>query len=237
MTRKRGLGKAFESALQKKEERRPGKRARSILSNPTRQQIYEYLTLHPCAYLSLISKDMLTSIHTLEWHLKKLQEGGYVREDRIGGYRIYFPVNLVESEDIHPLHLLNRENHRLIFSCIMYHPGMSMKDCASTCDISVSSAVTAISDLKADNLITSVEDGRFRRFFPSDRIQGLIERSDAREEAFLKWLLEKMAAEGLEPETVKKETPIAIISVKYRGAAGSLTVGLNPWRTVLKSLS
>jgi len=185
---KRGLGRALEDALQGKEERRPRKGVKSVLSNPVRQQIYQYLTLHPCAYLSIISKDMLISIHTLEWHLKKLEASGYVREERIGGYKIYLPVNLVDKDDVHPLHLLNRENHRLIFSCVVHNPGMSMKDCAGSCDLSLSSAVTAINDLKADNLITSVEDGRFRRFFPSESIQGYLDKGDAQQDVLESFL-------------------------------------------------
>lgn len=234
---KKGLGKALEDALQGKEERRPRKGVKSALSNPVRQQIYQYLTLHPCAYLSIISKDMLISIHTLEWHLKKLSDSGYVEERRIGGYRIYFPVRLVDKEDVRPLHLLNRENHRLIFSCIMHHPGMSMKECAENCDLSVSSAVTAIGDLKAENLITSVEDGRFRRFFPSDRLQQVMDRGDERQEAFLKWLLECLYEEGLQPEIAKKEDGFVRLSLKSGGSASMMTIGLNPWKSVLKFLS
>ena len=234
---KRGLGKALEDALQGKEERQPRKGMKSVLSNPVRQQIYQYLTLHPCAYLSLMSKDLLISIHTLEWHLKKLSDSGYVAEQRIGGYRIYFPVRLVDKEDVRALHLLNRENHRLVFSCIMHHPGMSMKECAENCDLSVSSAVSAIADLKAENLITSVEDGRFRRFFPSDRLQELLDRGEEGQEAFLKWLIDCLYEDGLQPEIAKKEGGFVQLSLKSGGSTSGMTVGLNPWKSVLKFLS
>jgi len=233
---KRGLGRALEDALQGKEERRPRKGVKSVLSNPVRQQIYQYLTLHPCAYLSIISKDMLISIHTLEWHLKKLSESGYITEQRIGGYRIYFPIHLVEKDDVRPLHLLNRENHRLIFSCVMHHPGMSMKECAKNCDLSISSTVTAIGDLKSENLITSVEDGRFRRFFPSDRLQQLLDRGDERQEFFLKWLLDRLYEEGLQPEIAKKEDGFVHLSLRSGGSVSGMTAGLNPWKSVLKFL-
>lgn len=234
---KKGLGKALENALQGKEEQRRRKGEKSVLSNPARQRIYEYLTLHPCAYLSLISRDLLLSIHTLEWHLKKLEESGCVGEERIGGYRIYFPKKLVERDELHPLHLLNRENHRLIFSCIMRNPGMSMKDCSKNCDLSLSASATAINDLKADNLITSVEDGRFRRFFPSERIRESTERGDDRQEPFLSWLMDILTQEGLEPEIIKRGGGFAQISLKSGGKSGSMTVGLNPWRSILKNLS
>jgi len=234
---KRGLGKALENALQGKDDRKTKKGAKSSLSSPVRQQIYQYLTLHPCAYLSLISKDLLMSIHTLEWHLKKLKEGGYVREERVGGYRIYFPANLVNKSDVHPLHLLNRENHRLVFSCVVHNPGMSMKDCAGDCDLSLSSAVTAINDLKADNLITSVEDGRFRRFFPSESTQGYLDKGDAQQDVFLKWLMDALKNEGLEPETLKKEGGFVRLIIKSGGKTESITIGLNPWTSILKNLS
>jgi len=233
---KRGLGKALEDALQGKEEKRPKKGIKSVLSSPVRRQIYQYLTLHPGAYLSLISKDLLISIHTLEWHLNKLRAADYIEEERIGGYRIYFPTHLVDKNEIMPLHLLHRENHRLIFSCILHHPGMSMKECSENCGLSVSSAVTAIKDLKTENLITAVEDGRFRRYFPSDRLQELITYGKERQESFLKWLMERLHEEGLEPEIDRREEGIAQITIKSMSGTSGITVGLNPWSTVLKIL-
>ena len=66
----------------------------TVLLHPLRRKIYSLVFQSPGSNFSKISDMLNTSSSTLAWHLKKLEESGYLKSLKFSGKRIYYPATL-----------------------------------------------------------------------------------------------------------------------------------------------
>ena len=79
MGRRRSVGRALQRALGAEfvlPAVEPREGGTSLLMNPRRQRILEYVWNRPCSHLRGISRDLRIPAQSLRWHLIRLQEGG-----------------------------------------------------------------------------------------------------------------------------------------------------------------
>lgn len=152
----------------------------SLLMHKTRREIFQYICQNPCAYLSQISRDLNTSAATASWHLKKLTSNNLIAQKKVGALSIFYPLDMLRPKDIEILTILNYEGMREIFSEIAKNPGITQKEIAHQLNVSYRTIMMQASKLEKEEIIVSVKDGKFKRYYPTNLIRDL-------EASYRKW--------------------------------------------------
>lgn len=101
--RREGVGRALRRALGSGfvlPEVEPREGGRSLLMNPRRQRVFEYVWNHPCSHLRRISRELRIPAQSLRWHLLRLEDGGILASHAVKGKTVYFAPWAVRDEDV-----------------------------------------------------------------------------------------------------------------------------------------
>ena len=91
----RALGTSF--VLPEVEPRAAGT---SLLMNPRRQRVFEFVWNHPCSHLRRISRDLRIPPQSLRWHLVRLRDKGLLASRTVKGKTVYYAPWAVRDEDV-----------------------------------------------------------------------------------------------------------------------------------------
>jgi hypothetical protein len=64
-----------------------------------RSRIYEYIKNKPGSHLRKISKELIIAMGDTQYHLGILEKSGLVKSKRIGIYKVYYPVSILEGRE------------------------------------------------------------------------------------------------------------------------------------------
>ena len=92
---KRALGTEF--VLPQVEPREGG---RSLLMNPRRQRVFEYVWNHPCSHLRRISRELRIPPQSLRWHLLRLVDAKILAARTARGKTVYYAPWAVRDGDV-----------------------------------------------------------------------------------------------------------------------------------------
>ena len=101
--RREGVGRALRRALRVEfalPEVEPREGGTSLLMNPRRQRVFEYVWNHPGSHLRGISRELDIPAQSLRWHLIRLEEGGLFASRRVRGKTVYYAPWAVREEDV-----------------------------------------------------------------------------------------------------------------------------------------
>ncbi len=101
--RRAGVGHALRRALGAEfvlPQVEPREGGRSLLMNPRRQRVFEYVWNNPCSHLRRISRELRIPAQSLRWHLLRLCEGDVLASQRVKGKVVYFAPWAVREEDV-----------------------------------------------------------------------------------------------------------------------------------------
>lgn len=233
MGRSKGIGKALERVLLGEEdEERAG--LESVLMSPIRQNLFMFLCRHPCSALKTISRENHISQSTGTWHLRQLEEAGYVSRTKVRNRVIYFPVGLVDPKDSELLELLNSGPAKELLLLILTHPGLSQRELAKTLGLSDQSVQRLVRRMEKYELISRLTDGKFVRYFSSDGLKKAKDRNYRREREFRKDILRKLEIDGLKPKTVRQSDSGLMIEIRRSTFKAVLDLSVDPFRTMLE---
>ena len=89
------IGDALKRAITQEravgEVERSRKGEESLLMNPTRLEIFQFLCKNPCSKLTFLAKSLELAVPTADWHLKKMTNAGLVTMKKVGKNKIYYP--------------------------------------------------------------------------------------------------------------------------------------------------
>ncbi|MCK5547956.1 MAG: hypothetical protein KAI64_03010 [Thermoplasmata archaeon] len=231
---KRGkVGKALEKAMTAPPPEPGTLKPTAQLMNPIRRDIFQHLCLYPCDNVSGISKAVGRSIHAVEWHLKKLIDEKYISVKRESNRTVYYPVGFLETRDIVMMENLNNRRIKELFLCIMRKPGGTQSEIGAELKTSHQSVGRTSEKLKALKLINTVDDGRFRRYYPSKLLKSRREGSRNMVKKFKKHILAKLESEGLNPAVMRSTDIEIIIRLVHGRGKAVLRLSCDPFATVL----
>lgn len=205
----------------------------TLFMNPTRQRIYQYLSLYPCSHLNSIARGLAMTLPTARWHLTKMEAADFISKRSLSNKLIYFPKGMVKPEHAEILAFLNREKGRRLFNSILESPGLSQKELCRHLDMNSQTLVIYAKNLEKFELITTVEDGKFKRYYPTKKYEELRDENLRRLKQFREQVVEALKRDGVNPEIVRttdKELHIKVISGTERSI---LVVYTNPFATML----
>ena len=104
MGRKReGVGRALQRALGTEfvlPEVEPREGGTSLLMNPRRQRVFEYVWNHPCSHLRRMSRELRIPPQSLRWHLLRLTGAGLLASRTVKGKTVYFAPWALRDDDV-----------------------------------------------------------------------------------------------------------------------------------------
>lgn len=233
----KGVGKAFEEAINTKKERRadekPQKEARFEFMNKNRREIFQYLCLHPCSNISMISKAMNLSLHATNWHLRRLLAGGYISKMARGKKTAYYPINMIHSEDIPIMEILNTEKAKSIYNVILEKNGVFQGEICEILGLRHQAVIWYTRKLESLGLIKSLEDGKYRRYYPTDLLHRKREDNSMRLKVFKDEILKKLQKEMISPTILRSTEDKVVLRIISGRNKAVLTLHINPFVTIL----
>jgi DNA-binding transcriptional ArsR family regulator len=175
-------------------------RIRSALMNKNRLAIFKFLCTVPGGSANSISEHLGISPSTVKWHIEILRMEKYVVEIDVGNRIAYFPNGIADQRYMEVLSILNEKLPMMTFWTLLRNQGLTQKGLQDRLDVRVQPLRLAIKKLMDLNLILSVIDGRFRRYYPTDEISVLVSKNRRRMRQFKTNLLKKMEGELLNPK-------------------------------------
>jgi predicted transcriptional regulator len=232
----RGVGKALERAITTKEgaiAKGEKGEVKFEFMNKNRQEIFQFLCLHPCSNTTTISKATNLSLHATNWHLRRLVESDFISKKTIGKKTVFYPVNMIAMEDIPILEILNTDKPKAIYLAILEKKGISQKEICETIGLKHQAVIWYAKKLESLGLISSLEDGKFRRYYPTELLFQRKEENTKRLKIFKDEILKRLHKQRLSP-TILRSTEEKIVVRIARGASKAvLTININPFITVL----
>jgi DNA-binding MarR family transcriptional regulator len=234
---KKGFAKAFKQDISREEdiatEKWEVKKGQSLLMNPVRREIFRYLCEYPCNHLSGISRDLGITPPSTSWHLKKMIERDLITTKKIHGKTIFYPVNMIEEDDIEILALINDEKVKNIFLTIINNPGSSQKDISDQLEIQHQTVIWFTQKLEIAGLISILEDGKYRRYYPTNKLSELSETHITKMKAFREWVIKMFKYDGIDPEVIRVTDKFIMFRVSIGKDKTTLELSTNPFLTVL----
>ncbi len=227
----RGIGRALETVLA---QEGPGENLDiegPSLANGRRRQLFRYLCLRPCARVGEIGRVLSMSHATVRWHERDLLENGYFEMD---GPRV-FPRGLIDPEDAALFALLATPGRSAVLLACYRQPAIPLLDLAAVVDLTRQSASKIASELSDLGLVNLVEDGRFRRHYPTEVLARKREANRPRAQAFADGFVRRLSEEGLSPERLRSEDGTVLVRFGAAGKHVVLDVPVDPYVTAWKS--
>ncbi|UCE74692.1 MAG: winged helix-turn-helix transcriptional regulator [Methanomassiliicoccales archaeon] len=233
----RGVGKALERAITTKErgmfhkeEVRDGK---SEFMNINRKEIFQYLCLHPCSYTSMICKALGLSLHTTNWHLRRLVESEYISKIAQGKNSVYYPAEMIAVSDVPILEILNNEKARAIYVAIAEKSGSFQGEICKILGLQHQAVIWYTKKLESLGLISSLEDGKYRRYYLTELLNRKKEENAMRMKLFRDWIVKRFQREMLSTTILRLTEDKIVLRIEKGGSKAVLTLHTNPFVTVL----
>jgi predicted transcriptional regulator len=233
----RGVGKALERAISTKKDKLPeieeGKDVKFEFMNKNRQEIFSYLCLHPCSYSSMISKATNLSLHTVSWHLRRIIDANYISKAVIGKKTVFYPKDMISLDDIPILEILNTEKARSIYIVVAENNGIFQGEICKKLNLKHQAVIWYTKKLESLNLISSLEDGKFKRYYPTDLLHSKREDNVRRMKMFREAIFKKFQKDNLSPTILRSNNDLFVVRIKRGKSKTVLTLHTNPFVTVL----
>ncbi len=227
----RGLGRALQTALAQEGPGEDLDVEGPSLANARRRQLFRYLCLRPCARVGEMGRILAMSHATVRWHERDLLAKHYIELD---GTRA-FPRGLIDPEDSHLFTLLATPGRSSVLMACYTDPGISLLDLADVVGLTRQSASKITSELADLGLVALVEDGRFRRHYPTDVLARKRETNLPRAHAFAEGFVRRLGEEGLSPEVLRSESGVVIVRFGSGARHVVLDLHVDPYVTAWKS--
>jgi len=138
-----------------------------------------------------------------------------------------------DDEDVEILALINDEKIKHIFLSIINNPGLTQKEISDLLRIQHQTVIWFTQKLENVELISTLEDGKFKRYYPTNRLAKLSDMHISKMKAFREWVIKKFKYDGIDPEVVRVTDKFILLRVSIGKDKTSLELPTNPFLTVL----
>jgi DNA-binding MarR family transcriptional regulator len=208
---------------------------KSLLMNSKRQQIFRYLCEYPCSTLSTVSRDLKLTPPATTWHLKLLVNRKLLSENRLQNKKIFYPPEMIDASTISVLFLLADPKINEIFTRILDTPGITQKELSVELNFSHQSINVFTGRLEKENLISMVRDGKFTRYYPTQRLNELELAQRKKLKEFRKWVIKAFKFDGVNPKLIRATDRQLILQITSGQSLKTMNLSVNPFRTLLQS--
>ena len=133
--------------------------------NERTKHILDFIRENPGMSFNELSRRLGLAKGDLQYHIQRLEKLGLITSKRSGLRRHYFPRGIFDEKEKDILALLSSENVRGVIMYIIANPGAAQKELCSELGLSPPTVSYYISKLKELNLVRSVKDGKFVKYY------------------------------------------------------------------------
>ncbi len=205
----------------------------TLLLNPQRQQILQYLSKYPCNHINGIVRDLNLSYPTVKWHIDLLIKQEFVSSKTVGNKTVFYPYNMISEKDVDLFSFLNKNKARELYLLLIEKPGLTQKEICNFSKMSNRTVISYLYDLTNFGFIVVRKDGIYRRYYPSKLINELIESYRDRMNNFRKDIKRKLIKDGLNPVVVRAQDNLLQIQIGDQKKYSILKIFANPIITIL----
>jgi predicted transcriptional regulator len=205
----------------------------TVLMNPQRQLILQYLSKYPCNHMNGIVRDLGLSYPTIKWHIDLLVKQEFVSYMKVGNKNVYFPYNMIAEKDIELFTFLNRDKARELYLTLVDKPGLTQKEICKLSKMSNRTVISYLNDLEKLKFIKVRKDGIFRKYYPTNIINNLIDSYRSRLNNFRKDIKRKLIRDGLNPVIIRAQDNQLQIQIGDMKDSSILKIFANPVVTLL----
>lgn len=227
----RGIGRAMERALAQEEGEAPPGARESLLMHPQRRELFRFLCLRPCSTAGELARLAGLSPNAARWHLEKMAGASLVVRDPES---TFYPKGFIEPGDGVLFRVLGEGGAREVFRAVLEGPGSTQREIAESLGVSRQSVFKSAALLEGHKLVTSIEDGRFRRYYPTGLLFQRREAHRPRAKAFADALVKQLHAGGLTPHVLRQTDRQLLVRIARGKAAETIDLTLDPYTTVLQ---
>ncbi len=219
-----------EERIPKVEEKITGE---TILMNPQRQMILQYLSKYPCNHMNGIVRDLGLSYPTVKWHIDLLIKQEFISYKQVGNKNVYFPYNMIAEKDIELFTFLNKDKARILYMTLVKKPGLTQKEICKLSNMSNRTVISYLNDLERYEFIKVRKDGIFRKYYPTNLINELMESYRDRLNSFRKDIKRKLIKDGLNPVIIRAQDNQLQIQIGDMKDSSIIKIFANPVVTLL----
>ena len=188
----------------------------TALFNKTRRYILALLIKRPCTHLRLIATHAGITAPAASWHLKKLQDAGYIQRLDERGKSMFYPEGYLDEYTIPLAAVLGDALNQRIFNNIEGEPGLTREDLEKRLESGKpgTNIQKRLAALKKTGLISSVRDGRYARYFPTELIKEASRRHANILKEYRRKLTARLVEDGLRPKGTESTIRIPQIHIQ-----------------------
>ena len=227
----RGIGRAMEKALAREEGEAPPEARESLLMHPQRRELFRLLCQRPCSTVGELSRAAKLSANAVRWHLERMAQADLVARDPT---RTFHPKGFIDPADAAVFRALSAPGARDVFRAVLEAPGSTQKELCGTLGVSRQSVFKNAVTLVGHKLLTSIEDGKFRRYYPTGLLFNRREENRARARTFAEGLVKRLQAGGLTPHVLRHTENQLLVRIARGKSAEVLDLPLDPFTTVIQ---
>jgi DNA-binding IclR family transcriptional regulator len=221
----------MEKALAQEEGKAPPEARESLLMHPQRRELFRLLCHRPCATVGDLSRRAKLSANAVRWHLERMVRADLVVRD---ASNTYSPKGFIDAGDGAIFRALSDAAARNVFRAILEAPGSTQKELCEQLGVSRQSVFKVATDLLGHKLVTSIEDGKFRRYYPTGLLFSRREENRPRARSFAEGLVKRLQAGGLTPHVLRQTDHQLLVRIARGKAAEALDLPLDPFTTALQ---
>jgi predicted transcriptional regulator len=219
-----------EEKISKVDEKVTGE---TVLQNPQRQLILQYLSKYPCNHMNGIVRDLELSYPTVKWHIDLMIRQEFVSFKSLGNKNVYFPYNMIADRDVELFTFLNKDKARKLYLLLITKPGLTQKEICKLSKMSNRTVISYLMELIDYGFIKVQKDGIYRRYYPTKLINELMDSYRDRMNNFRKEIKRKLIKDGLNPVIVRAQDNLLQIQIGDLKETTILKIYANPIVTLL----
>lgn len=207
---------------------------KSLMMNPLRRAIYAELSRRPGLPSGELALALRTSRANINWHLDKLVRARLLSKVKVGGRWAFLPTNLLSDEEVPLFLVLGNPLTLKVYLTVRQRPGVSQAELSKAVGLSRQDLSWHLGKLTKARLITTVQDGRFRRYRASPLFDELAKGHSKRIGRFKGLLITALKEDNVAPSIVKSLSSSLLIRVGSGEGSSVLEVVTDPYDSLLK---
>lgn len=145
-----------------------------LLDHKRRDEVFQLVRNEPGISLSDVAAKTGLGWGTVNYHLDRLERGGFVTSERANGRRAYFPVGAVPKDDRASLGALRQDTTRNVASFVQERPGATQTELAEALGLTASAASKQVSKLESIGLVRREREHKLVRLHPGPNLASLL---------------------------------------------------------------
>jgi len=139
-----------------------------VLSHGVREEVYDYVKTHPGEHFRAILTKLGLKNGTLIHHLHTLERQEFIKSERDGPYKRFYPSGRQLTEDVLEINGIQKK----ILDAVKSTPGLTQKDLALMLETSAPTINYHVKALHDVRLLNIKREGKYTRCFPGESMNG-----------------------------------------------------------------